>query len=128
MEQKKLPGGGTPQYIKDLGDMSSGLIFTQMFGQNPWHQCPTSQFVIVLEGRWSVNVTSSVLGEFTYVEMGPGHVLYQDDYNGFEINDVEPMHFSQSLDGLPCNQLIVSVDRKYVLDDTSCDWVDQFMK
>mmetsp|Transcript_8409 Transcript_8409/g.16868 ORF Transcript_8409/g.16868 Transcript_8409/m.16868 type:complete len:175 (-) Transcript_8409:66-590(-) len=126
MEKKMLPGGKFPQFVRDLGDLSSGLVFTQMMGENPWHQCPTSQFVVVLEGSWSVNVTSSVEGESKYVEMGPGHVLYQDDYKGVTINGVEPVHYSQSVGEAPCNQIIISTAREYVLDDLSCDWVDAF--
>ena len=127
MKSQTLPGGKSPQYVRDLGDLSSGLVFTQMSGPNPWHQCPTAQFVVVLDGTWSVNVTSSVEGESTYVEMGPGHVLYQDDYKGVTVGGVEPVHYSQSVGEAPCNQLIISTERDFVLDDSSCDWVNAFV-
>ena len=124
MERKILPGGENPQYVRDLGgNFSTGLIITQMSGDNPWHQCPTSQFVVVLEGSWFVNTTDS-----GYVEMGPGSVLYQDDYKGLEVNGVKPMHYSGSLNDKPCNQIIISAaNREALIDDMSCDWVDQFI-
>ena len=120
MERKKLPGGESPQYVRDLGNITSGLMLTQMQGDNPWHQCPTSQFVVVLEGSWFINTTAG-----DYIEMGPGHVLYQDDYKGLVVNGVSPVHFSGSLHDAPCNQMIVSTaSREAVPNDFSCDWVD----
>ena len=123
MEKKLLPGGETPQFVRDLGNFSTGVILTQMSGDNPWHQCPTSQFVVVLEGSWFVNTTDN-----GYIEMGPGSILYQDDYKGLEVNGVKPMHYSGSLNDKPCNQIIISAaNQETMIGDTSCDWVDQFV-
>ncbi|GMI11326.1 hypothetical protein TrLO_g7761 [Triparma laevis f. longispina] len=124
MEKKLLPGGESPQYVRDLGDIATGVTLTQMSGDNPWHQCPTSQFVIVLDGAWFVNATSG-----DYIEMGPGHVLYQDDYKGLEVNGgFLPMHYSGSVGEEPCNQMIISAaGRDAVVDDISCNWVSQFV-
>ena len=118
-----LPGGSTAQYVRDLaGEVQpTDLIFTQMLGDNPWHQCPTSQFVIPMSGSWRVNTTDG-----DSVVMGPGHVFYQDDYKGLETaGGVKPVHFSASVGG-PCNQLVISAaGRAAVMDDRSCDWAKQ---
>ena len=115
-----LPGGSTAQYVRDLlGEVQpTDLIFTQMLGDNPWHQCPTSQFVIPMSGSWRVNTTDG-----DSIVMGPGHVFYQDDYRGLATaGGVKPAHFSTSVGG-PCNQLVISAaGRAAVMDDTSCDW------
>ena len=57
MEKKPLPGGKSAQYVRNItGQIEpSGIIFTQQVGSNPWHQCPTSQFVVTLAGAWYIN-------------------------------------------------------------------------
>merc|ERR1712054_117545 len=76
MTKLPLPGGETAQYVRDLNGtvQPTQLIFTQMApdSTNPWHQCPTTQFVVALAGSWYVNTTDG-----DSVVMGPGHVLYQ---------------------------------------------------
>lgn len=116
-----LPGGKTAQYVRSVGKAvpPSNLIFTQQTGDNPWHQCPTTQFVVTLAGRWFVNTTD---GES--VVMGPGDVLFQDDFKGREVGGVQPVHFSGAVDG-PCNQLVISApekDQSAGVGDPGCDW------
>ena len=126
MTKKPLPGGKTAQYVRSLEGIvdPSQLIFTQMAAgsKNPWHQCPTSQFVIPLSGSWFVNSSSG-----DYAEFGPGDVLFQDDYVGLSINGTSPVHFSGAVGAGPCNQLVISAtSRKATVDDRSCDWARQF--
>ena len=101
-----LPGGKTAQYVRDLNGTldPTGLVVTQQTGDNPWHQCPTSQIVVTLAGGWFVNTTDG-----GHVEMREGAVLYQDDYRGLVVAGRQPQHYSGTLDGAPCNQLVVQV-------------------
>ena len=57
--KKNLPGGKTAQYVRNItSDIApTGIIMTQQIGDNPWHQCPTSQFVVTLDGTWYINST-----------------------------------------------------------------------
>ena len=119
-----LPGGKTAQYVRDLKGVltPSDIIFTQQTGDNPWHQCPTTQFVVTLAGSWFVNTTDG-----DSVVMGPGHVLFQDDYKGLMVNGTAPQHYSGAT-GEPCNQMVVSVPRPAAVGDgEGCDWVKQFV-
>ena len=76
-----------------------------------------------MSGSWRVNTTDG-----NSLTMGPGHVLYQDDYAGLTVGGVSPVHYSSSVGGA-CNQLVVSVaGKKASFDDRSCDWVDQFVR
>jgi len=92
MTKQPLPGGKVSQFVRDLDGVvdPSKLVFTQFpeGAVNPWHQCPMSQFVIPMSGTWRVNTTD---GDFR--DMGPGHILYQDDYVGFKVSGVAPVHF-----------------------------------
>jgi len=127
MTKVPLPGGENAQFVRDLDGVvePTQLIFTQMAADstNPWHQCPTAQFVVVLAGSWFVNTNDGASKV-----MEPGHVLYQDDYVGLTVNGTSPVHFSAAAEaGTPCNQLIVSAaTRTAAIDDHSCDWAAQF--
>ena len=50
VSKKPLPGGKAAQYVRDLSGVvdPTKLTFTQMAAgsENPWHQCPTAQFVV----------------------------------------------------------------------------------
>ena len=125
MTRSPLPGGKVSQYVRDLKGVvdPTQLIFTQFPAKadNPWHQCPTAQFVIPMSGSWRVNTSDG-----DWLDMGPGHVLYQDDYNGLMVSGIAPVHYSSSVDG--CNQLVVSAaSRKAAIDDRSCDWTQQWI-
>jgi hypothetical protein len=89
-----------------------------MLGDNPWHQCPKVQFVVPLEGSWFVNTTDG-----GYISMGPGHVLFQEDSPDSLPN---AMHYSGSNNG-PCNQMVLQLNERPILDNDSCDWVAQFL-
>ena len=52
----------------------TGLVVTQQVGENPWHFCPSPQFVVTLEGSWYIRTSD---GETTTFR--PGDVLYQDN-------------------------------------------------
>ena len=125
MTVKPLPGGNTAQYVRDLAGTvpPSDLVFTQQTGNNPWHQCPTSQFVITLAGQWFVNTTDG-----DSVIMGPGDVLYQDDFKGRVVGGTQPNHFSGSVNG-PCNQLVISTSSMApTVGDPGCDWPNHELK
>jgi len=123
--KKPLPGGETAQYVRNITSdiQPSGIVITQQVGDNPWHQCPTSQFVVTIDGTWFVNTTNG-----DYVEMSRGHVLYQDDYKGLIMpNGVQPVHYSGVVGSEPCNQMVISTASHLVsVDDTSCDWTRNF--
>ena len=121
-----LPGGHVAQYVRSLSGVvdPTKLIFTQFPGGavNPWHQCPTAQFVIPMSGWWRVNTTDG-----DWLDRGPGHVLYQDDYVGLSVGGKSPKHYSSTIGG-PCNQLVISAaGRTATVDDQTCDWVRQLV-
>lgn len=99
---------GTTQYVRDLGgDVSPfNLIFTQQTGDNPWHPCPKTQFVVTLGGAWFVNTTDG-----DSVVMRAGDVLFQEDSADLGLNAT---HYSGSLGG-PCNQFVIQVLMMYLM-------------
>lgn len=100
---KKTTAFGTVQYVRDLGHGAQDIVITQQTGENPWHQCPHSQFVVTLSGLWYINTTAG-----DYVVMNPGDLLFQDDYKGLLVNGTAPVHYSGALRG-PCNQMVMSM-------------------
>jgi len=50
----------------------TGLVVTQQVGENPWHFCPSPQFVVTLEGSWYIRTSDGKTTTFR-----PGDVLYQ---------------------------------------------------
>ena len=52
----------------------TGLVVTQQVGENPWHFCPSPQFVVTLEGSWYIRTSDGKTTTFR-----PGDVLYQDN-------------------------------------------------
>ena len=146
MEKKPLPGGKSNQYVRNITSdiQPSSIILTQQIGNNPWHQCPTSQFVVTIDGTWFINSrylstqnlskralfihSPNTATSGDYVEMSHGHVLYQDDYKGLVLpNGVRPVHFSGVVGDEPCNQMVISTASKKVsIDDKSCDWTQNF--
>jgi hypothetical protein len=51
-------------------------------------------------------------------------MFYQDDYRGLLVNGTAPNHWSGTLDGAPCNQMIVSIAGvAAAIDEPGCDWV-----
>ena len=52
----------------------AGLVVTQQVGENPWHFCPSPQFVVTLEGSWYIRTSDGKTTTFR-----PGDVLYQDN-------------------------------------------------
>ena len=99
---------------------TTGVIFTQQMSANPWHQCPTAQFVLTMAGSWYVNATDG-----SSIVMTAGDVLYQDDMRGLRINGREPSHYSGSAGDAPCNQLVISTSMPARLGPSgACDWVD----
>mmetsp|Transcript_46751 Transcript_46751/g.109051 ORF Transcript_46751/g.109051 Transcript_46751/m.109051 type:complete len:197 (+) Transcript_46751:32-622(+) len=109
---------GTTQYVRDLvGSVApADLVFTQQLGDNPWHPCPSPQFVVTLAGAWYINTTDG-----DYIEFNAGDLLYQDDSKGLIVSGVEPVHYSGTIGG-PCNQLVISVSRSPAPGSDSCDW------
>ena len=50
----------------------TGLVVTQQVGENPWHYCPSPQFVVTLEGSWYIRTSDGKTTTFR-----PGDVLYR---------------------------------------------------
>ena len=50
----------------------TGLVVTQQVGENPWHFCPSPQFVVTLEGSWYIRTSDGKTTTFK-----PGDILYK---------------------------------------------------
>mmetsp|Transcript_85893 Transcript_85893/g.134309 ORF Transcript_85893/g.134309 Transcript_85893/m.134309 type:complete len:188 (-) Transcript_85893:143-706(-) len=116
LAEKKLPGGESAQYVRDLAASVSGLnqsyvIVTQQLGPNPWHHCPGTQFVVTLSGTWFVNTTD---GAQRFLP--PGTWLFQDDsakHPAAEAGTRKAMHYSEAVG--PCNQLVIGWNKEPVV-------------
>jgi len=103
----------TPQIVKKLDPAFAApkdVIFTALSGENPWHHCPEPQIVVCLGGGWYVKTTDGNI-----VDLLPGDVLYQDNtekHPAAKEGTKKAMHFSGSLNGKPCDQMIVQLDLK----------------
>jgi len=113
---KKLPGGHSIQYVRNLVDTipgmnSTNVIITQQLGPNPWHHSPQTQFVVALSGSWYVNTTDGanrVLPSGTW--------LFQDNtasnpaaQNGTQ----KAMHYSGAVGH--CNQMVLQWNKEPVV-------------
>ena len=102
---------GTPQYVRDFSSAFKvkSMIVTQQFGPNPWHYCPSPQFVITLRGQWYIET-----GDGEIIVMTPGDCLYQDNVkeHPFAVEGTRAaQHYSGVVPGTgPCNQLVIQVD------------------
>ena len=71
-------GDAALQYVRAFSDSDdfslTGLVVTQQVGENPWHFCPSPQFVVTLEGSWYIRTSDGKTTTFR-----PGDVLYQDN-------------------------------------------------
>ena len=71
-------GDAALQYVRAFSDSDdfalTGLVVTQQVGENPWHFCPSPQFVVTLEGSWYIRTSDGKTTTFK-----PGDVLYQDN-------------------------------------------------
>ena len=69
-------GDAALQYVRAFSDSDdfalTGLVVTQQVGENPWHYCPSPQFVVTLEGSWYIRTSDGKTTTFK-----PGDVLYQ---------------------------------------------------
>ena len=49
------------QYVRAFSNSDdfqlTGLVVTQQVGENPWHFCPSPQFVVTLEGSWYIRTS-----------------------------------------------------------------------
>ena len=49
------------QYVRAFSNSEdfalTGLVVTQQVGENPWHFCPSPQFVVTLEGSWYIRTS-----------------------------------------------------------------------
>ena len=110
---------GTPQYVLDfVGKLrTKALVVTQQTGENPWHYCPSPQFVVTLAGRWYVKT-----GDGETLVMKPGDVLYQDNVKTHPMAEEgtrKAQHYSGARGG-PCNQMVVQVDRAPEVNNPGC--------
>merc|ERR1719204_1899047 len=56
------------QFVRSFTDRDfslSGLVVTQQTGENPWHHCPSPQFVVTLEGSWYIRTSDGKETTFT---------------------------------------------------------------
>ena len=117
----------TPQVIKKINPdvaVPKDIVFTALRGENPWHHPPAPQIVVCLGGGWYVRTNDGVRVEFY-----PGDVLYQDNIEahpgvtgttttthasseGHAVIEHAGQHFSGSLNGEPCDQMIVQLELK----------------
>ena len=110
---KEVEYSNTPQMLKKLDPAfgeAKDVIFTSLSGENPWHHCPAPQIVVCLGGGWYVRTTDG-----TKIDMYPGDVIYQDNtehHPAEESATKKAMHFSGSLNGKPCDQMIVQLNLK----------------
>ena len=89
----------------------TGLVVTQQVGENPWHFCPSPQFVVTLEGSWYIRTSDGKTTTFR-----PGDVLYQDNSSDHPSAKLGAsgqapsgaQHWSGA-NGGPCNQLVLGV-------------------
>mmetsp|Transcript_137045 Transcript_137045/g.382126 ORF Transcript_137045/g.382126 Transcript_137045/m.382126 type:complete len:209 (-) Transcript_137045:94-720(-) len=113
---QKLPGGRADQYVRNLADTipglhETGVIVTQLLGPNPWHHCPSTQFVLTMSGTWYVNTTD---GDQRYLPAGTW--LFQDDtadHPAAQPGTRKAMHYSEAVG--PCNQMVLQWDRAPVV-------------
>ena len=110
---------GTPQYVLDfVGKLrTKALVVTQQTDENPWHYCPSPQFVVTLAGRWYVKT-----GDGETLVMKPGDVLYQDNVKTHPMAEEgtrKAQHYSGARGG-PCNQMVVQVDRAPEVNNPGC--------
>lgn len=105
----------TPQVIKKINPeiaVPTDIIFTALSGENPWHHPPAPQIVVCLGGGWYIKTNDG-----KRVDFHPGDVLYQDNtekHPGATNGTVEhaAQHFSGSLNGETCDQMIVQLELK----------------
>ncbi|ACI65193.1 predicted protein [Phaeodactylum tricornutum CCAP 1055/1] len=104
----------TPQLVTQLDNafgVPTDVVFTQLMGENPWHHCPAPQFVICLAGGWYVKTNDG-----NTVNLLPGDVLFQDNtenHPAAKENTKNAQHYSGSLNGEPCDQMIVQLDLRH---------------
>lgn len=101
----------TPQLVRALDPgvaTPSGVVFTQMSGDNPWHHCPGAQIVVCLAGAWFVRTTDNVT-----TILNAGDVLYQDNtpaHPTAKEGTHHAMHFSGVAPGFTfCDQVIIQL-------------------
>ena len=103
------------QYVRAFSNSDdfalTGLVVTQQVGENPWHYCPSPQFVVTLEGSWYIRTSDGKTTTFK-----PGDVLYQDNSAEHPLAKLGAsgqapsgaQHWSGA-NGGPCNQLVLGV-------------------
>ena len=114
---KPYSNPGVFQYVRAFSASNdfkmTNFVVTQQVGDNPWHFCPSPQFVICLEGSWFIQTSDGKTTTFY-----PGDVLYQDNtashpYAHNRASGLAPagaQHFSGAAGDKPCNQLVVQVE------------------
>ncbi|KAK3239473.1 hypothetical protein CYMTET_50597, partial [Cymbomonas tetramitiformis] len=106
-----------PQAVREDGVPTPDKIaFTQVpvGWDNPWHPCPKTQFVITLSGSWYVTTSDGSRREFT-----TGDVLFQDNTPDAPAAKI-PQHYSGTVGDVPCQQMIIQVDRAPEVDNPGC--------
>mmetsp|Transcript_19205 Transcript_19205/g.49966 ORF Transcript_19205/g.49966 Transcript_19205/m.49966 type:complete len:189 (+) Transcript_19205:205-771(+) len=108
-------GDAALQYVRAFSASDdfalTGLVVTQQVGENPWHYCPSPQFVVTLEGSWYIRTSDGKTTTFK-----PGDVLYQDNSSDHPLAKLGAsgqapsgaQHWS-GVNGGPCNQLVLGV-------------------
>lgn len=104
---------GSNQNILVAAANPTKQVFTQLdVGfDNPWHVTPSVQFVITIAGQWYVKTTDGFERIFA-----AGDILFQDNVADGPASK-EPKHYSGTYGDVPCQQLIIQVDRKPEIDN-----------
>ena len=67
------------QYVRAFSNSDdfelTGLVVTQQVGENPWHFCPSPQFVVTLEGSWYIRTSDGKTTTFRPGVRGPASFL-----------------------------------------------------
>lgn len=118
MDFTSTGGDAAMQYVRAFSStddfLLTGLVITQQVGENPWHHCPSPQFVVTLDGSWYIRTSDGEVTTFS-----KGDVLYQDNSAAHPLAARGPsggaprgaQHWSGAQGG-PCNQLVLGVTPK----------------
>jgi len=106
----------TPQVIEKMNPeiaIPTDIVFTALSGEDPWHHAPAPQIVVCLGGGWHIKTNDG-----KRVDFHPGDVLYQDNTENHpgatkgKAVEHAAQHFSGSLNGEQCDQMIVQLELK----------------
>ena len=106
MAFKQYAPPAAPQWVGippgDIESISYAVLPVGYVGD--WHPSPGAQWVVVLEGRWSVETTDG-----TVLEQGPGEVQFNAEKGATDQGDGRIGHLTRQVGDVPTLQLIVAL-------------------